>query len=195
LEGHALKLLIILGSTREERFGKKMADWYVPKAKEASRFDEIEFIDLADINLPMSMEPKSPSNGPGSYTHEYTKEWSKIISSADAFVLLTPEYNHSFSAALKNALDHVYFEWGHKPVALVSWGTVGGARAIQSIAPVLRALEMVLIRKDINIFPWRGDVTETGQIKNERAEQAIDAQIDLLSHYAKQLKTLRNNIA
>ena len=113
------KIQIILGSTREGRNGEKVFKWITEIAKKNKNF-EIETIDLKEWNLPMFNDPKPPFMG--EYSYDYTKKWSKKISEGDGYVIVTPEYNHGYSAALKNALDHLYKEWNNKPVAFVSYG-------------------------------------------------------------------------
>lgn len=185
-----MKLMIILGSVRENRFGAAVAEWYEPLA-EASQFEEVELVDLAQEELPLTMEPKSPSDP--NYTHSYTKRWSAKVAAADAYVLLMPEYNHAYSAALKNALDYVYHEWGHKPVAMVAWGSIGGARTIESILPVLKALNLTILNTDVRINKWGSEV-ENGQVIGEAPAKAAKRQLNLLYSYAQALKPLRERL-
>lgn len=97
--------------------------------------------DLAEINLPLMDEPNHPRLQ--QYTHEHTKRWAKTVDEADAFVIVMPEYNDSFNAALKNALDYLFVEWRDKPVGFLSYGGVsGGLRAVQSLKPVVSLLGM-----------------------------------------------------
>ncbi|HIA92262.1 TPA: NADPH-dependent oxidoreductase [Candidatus Saccharibacteria bacterium] len=187
-----MKLLIVLGSAREERFGITVANWYLRQAKAANVFGEVELADLATIDLPFTMEPNSPSGRKGQYEYEYTKNWSKIVDSADAYVFLTPEYNHSYSAVLKNALDHIYDEWNHKPAGLVSWGGVGGARAISKLAGEMRNYEIVPVKSDVRIVTRAGDVNESGEIESESADRAVVRQLELLLKYAEALKQIRS---
>ena len=100
-----LKIAIILGSTRPGRNGESVAQW-VHGITKTRRDAEFELIDVADYNLPLLDEPVPPSMG--QYMHEHTRTWSAKIASFDAYVFVTPEYNHSTSAALKNAIDYLY---------------------------------------------------------------------------------------
>jgi NAD(P)H-dependent FMN reductase len=140
---HMLKVAIVTGSTRPGRHNDAVAQWVYGIAK--ARTDaEFELVDIADYNLPLLDEPMSPLLG--QYTHEHTKAWSKKIASFDAYVFVTPEYNHSTSGALKNALDYLYREWNNKAAGFVSYGGAGGVRAVEHLRLVLAEL-MVATQK------------------------------------------------
>jgi NAD(P)H-dependent FMN reductase len=142
-------LAVIIGSTRPGRVGDVVAAWFRDLAVADGRF-EVELIDLAEVNLPVFDEPHHPRLG--KYVHEHTKRWSAVIARADAIVWVIPEYNHSFSAAVKNAVDFLSAEWADKPVGLVSYGGVAaGTRAVQALKPVLTALKTVPLADSINI--------------------------------------------
>ena len=135
-------LQIIVASTRPGRVGEPVARWFAGYAREHEAFD-IEIVDLAEVDLPMFAEPEHPRFG--RYTLDSTRAFSATIARADAFAIVHPEYNHSYNAALKNALDHLNLEWARKPVTLVGYGGVAaGARAAEALIPVLTALQMVL---------------------------------------------------
>lgn len=143
------RLNVIIASTRPGRVGPRIADWFVKFAQEDGRFD-IEVTDLAELNLPMYDEPEHPSLR--RYVHEHTKRWSQIVAASDAFVFVMPEYNHGFTAPLKNALDFLHLEWQYKPVGLVSYGGISaGLRAVQGIKPIVSALKMVPVNPTVNI--------------------------------------------
>jgi NAD(P)H-dependent FMN reductase len=142
-------LQIIVASTRPGRVGEPIARWFASYAREYDGFD-VEIVDLADVDLPMFAEPEHPRFG--RYTLDSTKAFSATIARADAFAIVHPEYNHSYNAALKNALDHLNQEWAHKPVALVGYGGVaGGARATEALWPVLIGLRMVPVAATVPI--------------------------------------------
>ena len=144
-------LLIVSASTRPTRVGPKVARWIESQALASASFERVVFVDLADLALPFLDEPKQPSEG--DYQHEHTKRWSAIVTAADAFVFVMPEYNHGFNAPLKNALDFLYSEWAYKPVGLVSYGGVaGGQRAAMMLQQVLTALRMTPVT-DIVVLP------------------------------------------
>ncbi|GLZ47838.1 FMN reductase [Actinomycetospora sp. NBRC 106375] len=142
-------LQIIVASTRPGRVGEPIARWFAEYAREHGAFD-VEIVDLADVDLPMFAEPEHPRFG--RYTLDSTKAFSAIIARADAFAIVHPEYNHSYNAALKNALDHLNQEWAGKPVALIGYGGVAaGARAAEALWPVLVGLRMVPVAATVPI--------------------------------------------
>jgi NAD(P)H-dependent FMN reductase len=135
-----LKILVVLGSTREGRFGDKPAHWIRDFLNKDDRVDA-ELVDLRDWPLPFFDRPKSPSRvTDGEYGHPLANDWAKKIAGADAYVLIAAEYNRGPTAVLKNALDWVYKEWTRKPISFVGYGSVGGARAIEQLR--LHAVEM-----------------------------------------------------
>jgi NAD(P)H-dependent FMN reductase len=137
---------IILGSTRPNRNGEQVAKWVYDIA---SRRDDAEFelVDLRDYPLPHLDEPLPPSMG--QYTNEHTRQWADKIASFDGFVIVTPEYNHSTSGVLKNAIDYLYAEWNNKAVGFVSYGGVGGARAAEHLRLVAGELQMADVRQQV----------------------------------------------
>src|SRR5688500_15137329 len=122
-----LKLAIVIGSTRPGRKAEAVAQWVHGIAKTRSDID-VELDGIATDELPLVDEPSPPSMG--KYTKEHTKRWSAKVASFDAFIFVTPEYNHGTSAALKNALDFVYREWNDKVAGFVAYGSAGGCRAV-----------------------------------------------------------------
>lgn len=108
-------LQIIIASTRPGRVGPSVADWIYERAVAHGGFD-VELVDLAEVNLPMFDEPRHPRFG--EYVHQHTKDWSATIGRGDAFVIVMPEYNYGFNAAIKNAIDYLNAEWRHKPVGV-----------------------------------------------------------------------------
>ena len=116
---------IILGSTRPGRIGEQVARWLLELAQQRSDA-EFDLIDLLDHPLPHFDEPLPPT--PGQYQHEHTKRWAQVIQSFDGFVMVTPEYNHSTSGVLKNAIDYLCKELQNKAVGFVSYGGQGGPR-------------------------------------------------------------------
>src|SRR5688572_27693303 len=140
-----LKIQIIIGSTRPNRFSETPAKWLYEIAK--TRKDiKFELIDLRDYPLPFYNEPKSPSSMKGDYPNPDVKTWAKKIAGADGYIIISPEYNHGYPAVLKNALDSIYIEWNTKPVGFVSYGSVGGARAVEQLRQVAVELKMVPIQ-------------------------------------------------
>jgi NAD(P)H-dependent FMN reductase len=140
------RIAIILGSTRPNRNGEQVAKWVYDIA---SRRDDAEFelVDLRDYPLPHLDEPLPPSMG--QYRNEHTRHWADKIASFDGFVFVTPEYNHSTSGVLKNAIDYLYAEWNNKAAGFVSYGAVGGARAAEHLRLVAGELQMADVRQQV----------------------------------------------
>jgi NAD(P)H-dependent FMN reductase len=137
---------IILGSTRPNRNGEQVAKWVYDIASRRSDA-EFELVDLRDYPLPHLDEPLPPSMG--QYQNDHTKAWADKIASFDGFVMVTPEYNHSTSGVLKNAIDYLYAEWNNKAVGFVSYGGVGGARAAEHLRLVAGELQMADVRQQV----------------------------------------------
>ncbi|SCL22800.1 NAD(P)H-dependent FMN reductase [Micromonospora pallida] len=137
---------IIIGSTRPGRNGEQVAKWVFDIA---SRRDDAEFelVDLADYPLPHLDEAIPASLG--QYQQEHTKRWAAKIASFDGFVIVTPEYNHSTSGVLKNAIDYLFAEWNNKAVGFVSYGSAGGARAVEHLRLIAGELKMADVRQQV----------------------------------------------
>jgi NAD(P)H-dependent FMN reductase len=159
-------LQVIIGSTRPGRVGPAVADWIVDRAREQGDF-EVEVTDLAVLDLPIFDEPEHPRLR--RYVHKHTKEWSAIVDRSDAFVFVIPEYNHSYNAATKNALDYLSQEWRGKPAGIVTYGGAsGGVRAAQMLVPVLGALQMVTVAGSVNIRSIRERLDDAGRLEPDR---------------------------
>ena len=142
-------LQVIVASTRPGRIGRAFGEWFDQIAVEHGGFT-VELLDLADVGLPFLDEPNHPRLA--DYVHQHTKDWSATIARSDAFVLVTPEYNHSFNAVLKNAIDFLHNEWQHKAVSFLSYGGVSaGTRAAQALEPVVLAVGMAPIAIAVNV--------------------------------------------
>lgn len=148
-------LKIVIASTRPGRVGLPVGNWVTRAAISHGGFDHVEVLDLARINLPFLDEPNHPRAR--NYIHEHTLRWSAAVDSADAFVFVTPEYNYSMTAPLKNALDCLAAEWAYKPVGIVSYGGLsGGTRAAHDIRQVVPVLKMFPIPEGValpTVFP------------------------------------------
>ena len=143
-----LKIAIITGSTRPMRINRKVAEWVYSVAKMQS--DAIfELVDIADYNLPMFDEPLPPILG--EYRQEHTKIWSQKIADFDGFVFVTPEYNHSITGVLKNAIDFLYSEWNNKSAGFVSYGATGGLRAIEHLRLILSEVQIAHVRPQTSL--------------------------------------------
>jgi len=182
-------LTIIIGSTRPGRIGPAVGDWFRDRAVGHGGF-EVEVVDLAELGLPLFDEPNHPRLR--QYTHAHTRAWSAIIERADAIVWVMPEYNHSFNAAIKNAIDYLHSEWANKPVGLVSYGGVAaGTRAVQALKPVLAALKMVPLSESVNI-PFVHSVVHDGRVHaNDGMTASADGMFNELQRWAHALQPLR----
>ncbi len=141
-----IRLAVLNAATSPHRLGNVIADWTVAELG-ANKAFAIDRIDLRDVGLPLFDEPELPRYG--RYVHEHTKRWSERIAAADAFVIVSPEYNRGYSALLKNALDYLVQEWAFKPVGIVSYGSgmSGGLRGAEALRPVLSSLQMYPVRE------------------------------------------------
>jgi NAD(P)H-dependent FMN reductase len=140
---------IIVGSIRPNRNGEQVGEWVIDAA--SRRADaEFELIDLRDYPLPHLDEPL-PAARSNQYQHAHTVRWAAKIASFDGFVIVTPEYNHSISGVLKNALDYLYGEWNNKAVGFVSYGGAGGARAVEHLRSVCGALHMADVPQQVTL--------------------------------------------
>lgn len=183
-----VRLAVILGSTRPERNGEQVGKWFYSIAKQRSDA-EVEYIDLRDVNLPFLDEPVPPSMA--QYSHEHTKQWAKRVDSFDGFVLVTPEYNHSTSAALKNALDFVYAEWNNKAVGFVSYGSAGGARAVEHLRLIAAELQMASVRNQVMLSLFTDFENMSKFTPAPHQEKAATNLLDQLIAWSRAMKTLR----
>ncbi|MEK6439815.1 MULTISPECIES: NADPH-dependent FMN reductase [unclassified Pseudonocardia] len=140
------RIAIILGSTRPGRNGEAVARWVFDIAKQRSDAD-YELVDIADYHLPHLDEAAPPSMG--QYTKPHTLAWAEKIASFDGYVFVTPEYNHSTSGALKNAIDFLYAEWNNKAAGFVSYGSAGGTRAVEHLRLVMAELQVATVRAQV----------------------------------------------
>lgn len=189
-----LQLKLITASTREGRKGPAISAWLLELLKQYKVF-ETEHLDLKVINLPFMDEPHHPKLA--KYTHEHTKQWSKTIAAADAFIFITPEYNYGFPATLKNAIDYLFQEWQYKPVGLVSYGGISaGTRCVQLLKPVLTALKMVVITESVNIPFFTKYINEEEKfVSDESLNRSAHAMISELIKWHEVLTTLKNRSA
>jgi NAD(P)H-dependent FMN reductase len=182
-------LQVIAASTRPGRRGLAVAQWFERFAAQHGGFD-VELVDLAEVGLPLLDEPNHPRLQ--QYTREHTRDWSATVSRADAFVFVTPEYNHSFPAALKNALDYLSHEWADKPAGLVSYGGVSaGLRAATALKPVLAALRVVTVVEAVSIPFFAQFLTDDEFVPNTELESGAKGLLDELLRLAPVLAQLR----
>lgn len=184
------KLKIITSTTREGAKGIHIAKWITELAKTYSDF-EVELVDLQELDLPMMNEPNHPSLG--DYKYEHTKNWSKTVSEADAFIIVLAEYNYGFPAPIKNAIDYLFKEWGHKPVGFVSYGGISaGLRATQMLKQVVTTLNMMPISEQVNLPVFSKDLKEDGTFApDQRVNDSAKAMLSELARWSKAMKSLR----
>lgn len=164
------RVMIIVGSVRPGRIGLAIADW-VRETALAHGDLEVDFVDLLELGLPFMDEPNHPRLK--AYTKQHTLDWSARVDAANAVILVTPEYNHSFSPALKNALDFLSAEWWRKPVAFVSYGGVSaGTRGVSAMETVVVGLGMVRVGAAVEI-PFAARLISDGVFSAEEKEIAV----------------------
>lgn len=184
-----LKIAIIIGSTRPGRNGEAVAKWVYQIAQKRSDA-EFELVDIKDFDLPLLDEPAPPIMG--QYSKPHTKTWAAKIGSFDSFVFVAPEYNHSISAALKNAIDYLYREWTNKAAGFVSYGGAGGARAVEHLRVVLAEVEVATVRNQV-LFSLFHDFENFSVFKPAgHHEKSVHAMFDQLIAWGSALKALRN---
>jgi NAD(P)H-dependent FMN reductase len=181
-------LNVIIGSTRPGRVGPAIAQWFYEIAEAEGTFDVV-LVDLVDYDLPLFNEPRQPVTK--QYEFEYTKKWSATIARADALVFVIPEYNHSFNAATKNAIDFLHHEWKHKPVGIVSYGSMAmGVRAVQALKPIFAALRLIFsgeVTIPLPLVPVVDGVFSGNEVLNNGAK-AIVRELTIMSPPFKQLR-------
>lgn len=184
-----IKIKILTGSNRPGRFNIQPATWITNIAKERKDI-EVELLDLEKINLPFLDEPASPSMH--QYTKQHTKDWSAKIDEADGFIFVTPEYNHSYSAILKNAIDYLFFEWNFKPLSFVSYGTVGGSRAIEHLLGIAREVKLYDLREQVMFPNYWNNLNDKHEYQfNEKDVASANVLLDSLVFWASEMKESR----
>ena len=185
-----LKIKVIVGSTRANRFSEKPAAWIFDLAKQRSDLD-VELLDLRDYPLPFFEEAMPPGMAKDGYTNPAVVKWRDKIREADGFIICSPEYNHGYPGVLKNALDYVYFAWSRKAVAFVSWGGAGGARGVEQLRAV--AIELDMAPDPLRRAHSQSVVHQGHQpaIDTEANQHAAKAMLDNLTWWTGALKAAR----
>jgi NAD(P)H-dependent FMN reductase len=186
----APNLHIVVASTRPRRLGMPIGAWAAKSAVQHGGF-RVELVDLAEFALPLLDEPNLPRDG--RYTKEHTRRWSAKVAEADAFVFVTPEYNHGPPASLVNALSYLHHEWHYKPVGFVSYGGVSaGTRSVEMIKQIVTTLKMMPIPESVSI-PFVFRLLEDGHFRPEPGlDGAAAAMLDELRRWADALCRLHN---
>ena len=186
----AVRIGIIIGSTRPGRVGDQVARWVLEQAQ--SRSDaEFELVDLVDFALPHLDEAMPPAMG--QYAQAHTKAWAEKVDSFDGYIFVTPEYNHSTSGALKNALDFVYGEWNNKAAGLVSYGSVGGTRAAEHLRLILGELQVADVRQQVSFSLMTDFEAYTKFTPAGYHAGMLAAQLDQLVPWAIALRSVRES--
>jgi len=183
-----LRIAIIIGSTRPGRKAEAVAKWVYEIAQNRSDA-EFELVDIKDFDLPLLDEPVSPIMG--QYTHQHTKIWSAKIASFDAYVFVTPEYNHGTSGALKNAIDFLYHEWVNKAAGFVSYGGAAGARAAEQLRLVLAEVQIATVRNQVLLSLFTDFENFSVFKPAPQHEKSVNAMLEQVTAWGSALKTLR----
>ncbi len=184
-----IKIAIITGSTRPGRNSEAVAKWVyeIAKMRQDAGF---EIVDIKDYNLPLLDEPFPPVTR--IYHHQHTKDWSAKIDSFDAFVFVTPEYNHSTSGALKNAIDYLYHEWNNKAAGFVSYGSVGGTRAVEHLRLIMGELQVADVRAQVALSLYT-DFENFSDFKPAALHvKSTNTMLDQIIAWGRALKTLHS---
>ena len=183
-----MHLQIILGSIREGRRSGPVAQWAFERASKKSDVT-VELVDLKTWNLPLFDLAKFPSEG--DYEDPLQQRWAETIARADGYLFVTAEYNHGYTAALKNAIDYLYAEWTRKPAAFLAFGNAEGARAVQQLKLVLNELEIAPLPTAVHLRGVPKKIVD-GVFTPEPAEdKRFDVMFDEWLWWAKALRAAR----
>jgi NAD(P)H-dependent FMN reductase len=194
-----MKVAVIVGSTRPGRVSDRLARWV---ANESNKIDGIkaEVIDLADFPLPFLDESISPQYNPSRKPNNIATKFLNKLENADAFVIITPEYNRSISGVLKNALDYVDFQLAKKPVALFAHGSTGGAQAIGNLRSIIPALQAVTLPNPVYFMGRAAEIIDEKGIMNKEVASlpygpasSLDKVLQEILWYGQALANARSN--
>ena len=183
-----LKVGIVVGSTRPGRKAEAVARW-VHAIAEKRGDAEFEVVDIQHFDLPLLDEPVPPSMG--QYSKPHTKAWAAKVGSFDAFVFVTPEYNHGTSGALKNAIDFLFAEWNNKAAGFVGYGSAGGVRAVEHLRLVLAEVQVATVRNQVALSLFTDFENFTTFKPDPRHEKSVNAMLDQLLAWGDALRPLR----
>ncbi len=178
------KIGILLGSTRQGRRSELVAKW-LETIVVASGTAEAVMLDPKAAKLPFFDEPKGPDSLNRQYSSPELRAWSELVDSCQAFIILSPEYNHGYTGVLKNALDSLYPEWTNKPAGIVSYspGNMAGVRAAEQLKQVLFHLNLVVVRPEINISKVDAAFDEAGKMTSDFYQKKATELVTVLSGY------------
>lgn len=183
-----LNIAIITGSTRPNRVGDSVAEWVY---QEACTRDDANFtlLKIADFNLPLLAEPEMPATG--KYSLPETRAWSTAVAPHDGYIFVTPEYNHSTSAALKNSIDALYSEWVNKSAAFVGYSWSDGVRPIEHLRQIMANFHVSCVRSQVGVnlgADYQDDVFKP----REHLTSGLHKTIDELLTWSKAMQSVRN---
>ncbi len=187
------KLKIISATVRPGRKGPIVGQWITEVANQQGSF-EAELLDLGEINLPLMNEAVHPIMK--QYEHEHTKQWSAKIEEADAFIFVTAEYDYSYPASLKNALEYLVHEWAYKPAGMVSYsiGPFAGVRAVSNLKPDLLSLKTVALGEGVHIPTLNQFINEENKfVPNEQLIASSTLMLNQLARWTKGLKSIKEH--
>jgi NAD(P)H-dependent FMN reductase len=184
-----IKLAIIIGSTRPGRKAEAVARW-VYQIAQKRKDAQFEVVDIQAFNLPLLDEAVPPSMG--QYSQPHTKAWAAKVASFDGYVFVTPEYNHGTSGALKNAIDYLYAEWNNKAAGFVSYGSAGGARAVEQLRLIMGELQVADVRAQVMLSLFTDFENFTVFKPAAMHEKSVNTMLDQLIAWAGAMKVLRN---
>jgi NAD(P)H-dependent FMN reductase len=183
-----LKVAIIIGSTRPGRKADTVASWVFDIA--ARRGDaSFEIVDIADFGLPLLDEALPPSMG--QYAQAHTRAWAETIAGFDAFVFVTPEYNHSTSGALKNAIDYLFREWNDKAAGFVGYGSTGGTRAVEHLRGIMGEIKVADVRAQVALSLFNDFENFTTFQPQPSQDAAVEAMLNDLIQWGRALQAMR----
>lgn len=188
------RISIIGASTRPARYGTQIVQWIqglLEAGARATGDTEIRLVDLAEVDLPFFDEEVPPQFD--KYQNAHTLAWAKTIDESDGFVFVTPEYNHSFNAPLKNAIDYLYKEWNHKPVSFVCYGGhAGGTRAAEHLRAVVGEMKMFDLRDMVLVpFGWQSKDAQGRFLPNEHQVKSAAILVDQIIFWTREMKASR----
>ena len=184
-----LRIAIILGSTRPGRNGEAVARWAHQIAQTRSDA-QFELVDIQDYDLPLLDEPMPPSLG--EYMHDHTRRWSEKIASFDGYVFVTPEYNHSTSGALKNAIDYLYKEWNNKVAGFIAYGSAMGVRAVEHLRLIMAELQVADVRAQVMLSLYADFEQFTKFKPAPNHEQTLHVMLDQVVTWSRAMKMVRD---
>jgi NAD(P)H-dependent FMN reductase len=186
-----IKIAIIIGSTRPGRLGEAVGKWVYGIAKKR-KDAEYELVDIQDQDFPLLDERIPPSMG--QYSQPHTKEWAAKIEGFDGFVFVTPEYNHSTSPALLNAIDYVYAEWNNKAAGFVGYGSYMGARAVEHLRGVMGELQVATVRAQVGLSLYTDWQNFTAFKPDPRHEKEVMVMLDQVAAWSEGMLAVRNKL-